>query len=710
MLQEVIDLQNRAVEDLLSLTRENKVNPITFKAPTGSGKTFMMAKFMNEILKERDDVIFLVSTLSKGNLAEQNYEKFKEYQETGMFTHLKPFNISSESSNEADPYIDENNNVYVLARNKLTKTSILEKTKALEKFLISMTSNFNYIGNEVVSGNAKSIYLIKDECHQATNNLDKYKKYFAKTINFSATPNKKQIPNIIISTAEAVNAKLIKQVVKGNANDDLIKAIEKYKDIKDEYIEKLGVNPCLIVQISNEEKGEKEIKMIKDTVERAGLKWMYIAGKTSGKDKDGNDMSLSDTNDDIKKKNLPKEKWRDYAKNNWSTIEVIIFKMTISEGWDIPRACMLYQIRDTKSKQLDEQVIGRVRRNPCLLNFEKLDDDAKELAMTAYVWADIKEDDTISNVEIKNYSNVKNELSIKTTRLKKLDIKDDFDLDGIINNRVNEINVNSIFTMYKSLNRHNQDIIALCDNYTKEYEDWYHFNNNLSEISKKYNTYICDYDKNMVLTTDEKGSDALVTLPRNSTYVRVKENPMGIKDWIWKNIDDNTDFSFDSEAERKWAEVLKDLSATTCDVGYTIGKDRVIKKTLPMLEDFEYLWGKNYLQNSEIKYEYYLDGRHFSYPDFIMKDCYDNIHIFEVKSLNKSNLHTNIDKEEYTKKLNALRACYKKASELTGNIFYLPILYKNTWNIRYFKNGIEKDPLTSEQRLKDMIVNNIATI
>ena len=33
--------------------------------------------------------------------------------------------------------------------------------------------------------------------------------------------------------------------------------------------------------------------------------------------------------------------------------------MVISEGWDIPRACMLYQIRDSKSKQLDEQVMGR---------------------------------------------------------------------------------------------------------------------------------------------------------------------------------------------------------------------------------------------------------------------------------------------------------------------------------------------------------------
>ena len=36
--------------------------------------------------------------------------------------------------------------------------------------------------------------------------------------------------------------------------------------------------------------------------------------------------------------------------------------MVITEG-DIPRACMLYQVRDSKSKQMDEQVVGRVRRN-----------------------------------------------------------------------------------------------------------------------------------------------------------------------------------------------------------------------------------------------------------------------------------------------------------------------------------------------------------
>ena len=43
--------------------------------------------------------------------------------------------------------------------------------------------------------------------------------------------------------------------------------------------------------------------------------------------------------------------------------------MVITEGYDIPRACMLYQVRDTESKILDEQVVGRVRRNPILVNY-----------------------------------------------------------------------------------------------------------------------------------------------------------------------------------------------------------------------------------------------------------------------------------------------------------------------------------------------------
>lgn len=61
-----------------------------------------------------------------------------------------------------------------------------------------------------------------------------------------------------------------------------------------------------------------------------------------------------------------------------------------------------------------------------------------------------------------------------------------------------------------------------------------------------------------------------------------------------------------------------------------------------------------YKTNSEIRFEYYLRGSRFSYPDFVMKDHRDRIHIFEVKSVNKSNKQ-NIDKDEYEEKILALK-------------------------------------------------------
>ena len=67
MLQEVKDLQNKAVTELL--TKFNNKTETTFMAPTGSGKTYMMADFMNRVLADNKDVIFLVSCLSKSNLA-----------------------------------------------------------------------------------------------------------------------------------------------------------------------------------------------------------------------------------------------------------------------------------------------------------------------------------------------------------------------------------------------------------------------------------------------------------------------------------------------------------------------------------------------------------------------------------------------------------------------------------------------------------------
>ncbi|MBQ1348569.1 MAG: DEAD/DEAH box helicase family protein, partial [Aeriscardovia sp.] len=114
MLREVQELQEEAVEGILSVL-ETK-DEVTFKAPTGSGKTHMMADLMNRVLSQHSRAVFLVSTLSKGGLAEQNFEKFKEYGKE--FPRLSPYLVSSEDfAEEARPFIPSGYNVYVLGRN-----------------------------------------------------------------------------------------------------------------------------------------------------------------------------------------------------------------------------------------------------------------------------------------------------------------------------------------------------------------------------------------------------------------------------------------------------------------------------------------------------------------------------------------------------------------------------------------------------------------
>jgi type III restriction enzyme len=66
MLQEIRNIQQSAVTQLVPELK--KKNEIRFKAPTGSGKTYVMADFMSRILSESPSIVFLVFSLSKGNL------------------------------------------------------------------------------------------------------------------------------------------------------------------------------------------------------------------------------------------------------------------------------------------------------------------------------------------------------------------------------------------------------------------------------------------------------------------------------------------------------------------------------------------------------------------------------------------------------------------------------------------------------------------
>lgn len=674
MLQEAKDLQQRAVAELVRKADGSK-RELTFRAPTGSGKTRMMADFMNRVLGTKGDVVFLVSTLSKGGLAEQNYDVFRDCADKGVFTKIDPWLISTEVSSEETLFIPVDHNVYVLPRDLYKKNGRLMQGPMLN-FLKTLTES--YFGQ----GMKKRIWLIKDECHQATNNLDDLsEKHFQKVINFSATPNLKrgQVPDVQITDEEAVQARLIKRVeLEDDETIPVDAAIDKFLEIRRDYNNLLQTHPCLIIQISNKDKAQTEWeRRVKPAIDKhQELKWMLIVNK----DKD------CDTNDDVKRR-LPVSRWKDYAKGKDSTIDVIVFKMVISEGWDIPRACMLYQVRDTQSKQLDEQVMGRVRRNPRLLDFETLSTTARDLAMTAWVWG-VKPEAMKKTRQVKLWesqqTDIRQHVRVTTTRLTNLTERADFDVSGVVESKPVPPVSTSIFKLWNKLQQCPNDVQTLCYQYANgDVQRWWRFMEMADEVRRKYDNYICDYDESMEV-------DKTVSFPLVSSYVETDQSER-IRSWVWCRKDGSGHkFTFDSEAEREWASVLMD-----CE------DDMAVVSDDDLFDDKERcLWGKNFPTSSEIKYEYYADGIHSSYPDFIMKDKAGRIHVFEVKSVNKAS-GQNIDPEEYNQKIGKLKDCYLHCSKkLRNHIFYLPIL-KDDWQIFRYEDG--KEDQISEKSFKELL-------
>lgn len=695
MLDDVKNLQERAISELVQSLSEK--DDVVFKAPTGSGKTFIMARVMDEVLSKDDNVVFIVSSLSKANLAQQNYDKFNEYLELGLVQHLNPHLISSETSCESALYIPSVNNVYVLPQALYKAKSKLKGQQAFLKLLLE------------IKNHGRVLYLIKDESHVATNNLDELKSFFTKIINISATPKKK--PDVEISEQDAVNACLIKRVQYCSSADygdddfsvdslqykELLKALDYLKECKKDYLEKSNINPCLIIQISNKDLGEKQFNVIEralDLSEYKDLKWVGYA----------KDPKVCQTNDQMIK--TSPQKWEKYCKPNDSTIDVIIFKMAITEGWDIPRANMLFQIRDSKSKQLDVQVLGRVRRNPRIMDFEKITDEKeRRLFTTAYVWgikdnsSEQKSVDVTLKGSVPDGNRIKNEIQeeikVKITKLADLnDTQSNFDIDTFLKEKQTPESCKSIFELYNELTKSSNRIQVECkrymfSSYDDEYSKYFVFVNNLSEIKSKVKTILSSDSSSIEVVKNSLGKDLEVSLPYNSLYFQNKKYSLQDVKGVWNNGSDMREFTFDSDSEKKWLyKMLQDFS---------------IKKISLDEEKDILLVGKNYLQNSEIKYEYYADGSHFSYPDFVLKDKYDRIFLFEVKSMNISS-SLQIDTKVYQEKVEILKDLYSKVSSKVEHYFCLPILNGKSWTVNCYYKGVHYE--LKEDQFKN-VVNDV---
>ena len=399
--------QQNAVNELVNEFDPNNKNIVYFKAPTGSGKTFMIANVINDITKKYfgEKLLFVIATLSSAELPQQmknNLEDYKYYLDFGAYLNIEKVDSPSNSktNNKSDAthsIIAEKNKILIFGTSSFGKNKIFTEEGVFDAFidqikneeykLIYIRDEAHY-GGETNTAKSKYLDLYNDNAEnekQISSAKDEAIKFEAKmqqiaqyVIKMTATPNNKQFKQIVITDKdlEQDNIKLLKPNYCQNedikslnvdilSNKDILEiACNKFKEIKSKYIDKInepslvGINPAMLIQVRNKHSNEitdnqfdEEINQIISIIKSHGLTYAIYFGD----DKSSNKFELTNIREKIDLKSI--------SQNN-SDIDVIIFKIGPATGWNIPRACMLVQLRNVSSDTLNVQTVGRIRRNP----------------------------------------------------------------------------------------------------------------------------------------------------------------------------------------------------------------------------------------------------------------------------------------------------------------------------------------------------------
>ena len=649
MIEKVKFYQEGTIDQLLQLENEEGEQEYFVKAPTGSGKTYMQAYLISQLINKYPNCKIIYQSLSKGSLAKQSYESIEKYN----FQNINPYLLTTDKSKEERLTIPTNYNTYFLPRD-LNKDKGLLKNP-LKDFFTYKTRN-------------DQKFLIIDECHEAHTNIDEYLPFFDRVYGFSATPKKEQIISgrcVKLSEEECEEIQLIKTKKIIHQDDPIypsiedkehlldwtekkvLQSLEDFKEIKKDYKD-TGINPALIIQISNKTQGSYQKDKIIEILNSKGILWYY-------RDKDG--YESSDKINELKGANRDKA-W-EYVKNNNSNIDVIIFKLAINVGVDIPRACYLLQIRNTQSETLDEQVIGRIRRNPKLLEWYSLNKDKQEKLLIAYVNG-VEQQSTRDVKFVRRKQNV----FIQTTKLINKIPNQLRNIDKL-NMKKYENEEFDIFQLKECWDKLDGRIKSSFQNINKK--KWIELCINVDLINKQSFNY--DYTGNI-----EKNGDPVGL--QEKTFYRIDKDFREIEKWNWENDDKSIKYFFESYAEAHIAEELDKLG----------------------LE----LWGKNFYNKSKIRFEYFL---HQKGNILISKQCPDFFvvknnkkYLIEVKSLKSTNSSSQIDRNDYAEKVNSIKKAYNEISKVTRQIMVVIVEQEEGGWVSYiYEDGNETKKYNNEK-------------
>jgi type III restriction enzyme len=423
--------QREAVDDLkryFNFYYPQKDKMIAFKAPTGSGKTFMLSSMIDEIVNESEnkDFCFVWASIGKGELQIQSFDAVSAY--------LGGYPKCSLLDNEffgSRSYIKKFEVVFVNWEKLVQKDSTTGKWK---NCIMKDQEGASFI--KVIAETKKrgtKIILVIDESHigkSQEGRILEFKNTILEpdiTIEMSATPLTK--PDVSVDPEKVIDEGMIKESIIVNegihekliVNDDItseelvlefgynkrLSLIEDYREIGSE------VNPLVLVQIPNMEQGDQKIIVIQDflrnrgiTLENGKLKFWL-----TGKEHDFDKKKIKEINDPT---------------------EFLVFKTAVATGWDCPRAHVLVKFREGNSETFEIQTIGRILRTAEAKSYgnSKLDN--------AYIFTNLSKFET--KKESYNPNAIKTEMSHFRTDSKKQSIYTPIYFKSYYRSRQNDYN------------------------------------------------------------------------------------------------------------------------------------------------------------------------------------------------------------------------------------------------------------------------------
>lgn len=401
------DFQESAINQL-SLTfldlwkTGNYKIPLIFKAPTGAGKTIMMAEFLrclDDNYQFHEDKAYIWISFGGDESYTQSKKKLYQYYNEGTDMNLKDINNLSEGKLYK-------NNIFFINWAKIKGTD--KESKKLRKPNEHTEGEFG-IFDEFIKKTKKErdLVLIIDEAHTETNTTlaNEVIELIDPRIIIKVTATPENIPSasetnqkkagfVEVLEEDVIKSGLIKEKIIIQTEEEIIKlenkelsedeimlelAFKKRLELKKYYEDlELEINPLVLIQLPSDEKEKEDVASNKKDMVFSFLKQKGVKE---------NEIAIWLSNE---KKNL------ELIEKNNNDVNFMIFKVAPATGWDCPRADVLVMFREIGSPSFHTQIIGRIKRMPEGHHY------AKEELNKAYIYTNYNKNHIKDIKEVEN--------------------------------------------------------------------------------------------------------------------------------------------------------------------------------------------------------------------------------------------------------------------------------------------------------------------